>query len=71
MKPDPLGDQLEQFRRWLIRRHWRDTVVRVVLLAVLIQIAFLFFGLGLWALVWVLRPSIDGLPHAMDRVAEL
>ena len=53
MKPDPLGDQLEQFRRWLIRRHWRDTVVRVVLLAVLIQIAFLFFGLGLWALVWV------------------
>ena len=53
MKPDRLGDQLEQLHRWLLGRHWRETVVRVLLLAVLIQIAFLLFGLGLWALVWV------------------
>jgi len=54
MKPDRFANQLEQLRRWLTGgRHWNDIVVRVLLLAVLIQIAFLLFGLGLWALVWV------------------
>jgi hypothetical protein len=54
MNSDRFGDQLEQLRRWLIGgRHWSDIVVRVLLLAVLIQIAFLLFGLGLWALLWV------------------
>jgi hypothetical protein len=53
MKPDRFGNQLEQFRRWLIGRHWSDTVVRLLLLAVLGQIAFLLFVLGLGFCVWV------------------
>jgi hypothetical protein len=53
MKPDRFGDQLEQFRRWLIGRHWSDTVIRLSLVGVLSQIVVLLFGLGLGALVWV------------------
>jgi hypothetical protein len=53
MNLDQFGEQLEQFRRWLIGRHWSDTVVRVVSVVVLSQIAFLLFGLGLRFLVWV------------------
>jgi hypothetical protein len=53
MKPDRFGDQFEQFRRWLIGRHWSDTVVRLLLVRVLSQIAFLLFVLGLGFCVWV------------------
>ena len=53
MKPDPFRNQLAQFRRWLIGRHWSDTAIRLLLLAVLSQIVLLLFGLGLRTLVWV------------------
>jgi hypothetical protein len=55
MNPDRFGDQLEQFRRWLIGRYWHDTVVRVLFVVVLSQIAFLLFGLGLVVLLWLYK----------------
>ncbi len=55
MKPDWLGDQLQQFHRWIVGRNlnWSALIVRILLIVLLSQIAFLLFGLGLKFLVWV------------------
>ncbi len=55
MKPDWLGDQLEEFRRWIVGQppHWSTLIVRILLICVLSQIVFLLFGLGLRFCVWV------------------
>ena len=55
MKRDWLGDQLEEFRRWIIGRNlnWSALIVRILLIVLLSQIVFLLFGLGLKFLVWV------------------
>jgi len=44
---------MAQLQHWLIGRHWSDTALRLLLIVVLSQIAFLLFGLGLGVLVWV------------------
>ncbi len=55
MKPDWLGDQLQQLHRWIVGRSgdWSDRLIRIAIIVVLSQIAFLLFGLGLKFLVWV------------------
>ena len=55
MKPDWLGDQLEEFRRWIVGQapHRSTLIVRILLICVLSQIVFLLFGLGLRFCVWV------------------
>jgi hypothetical protein len=55
MKADQLGDLLGQFHRWLVGRSpkWGDILVRLLIIGVLSQLAFLLFGLGLRFCVWV------------------
>jgi hypothetical protein len=56
MKPDWLGDQLEEFHRFIVggrSPNWRAMIVRILLICVLSQIVFLLFALGLRFCVWI------------------